>query len=107
MMQEASIEEMSVEDWQRNLNVNLTAPFLLIRSALPYLRQTKGSIVNTGSTEGLDAKPNHAPYCSSKAGLHELTSWVEIEHVHEGIRSNAVAPGWIHTKLDIDMIEIQ
>src|SRR5690625_737226 len=105
MMQEASIEEMSVEDWQRNLNVNLTAPFLLIRSALPYLRQTKGSIVNTGSTAGLAANPNHAAYSSSKAGLHGLTRSVAIDHGHEGIRCNAVAPGWIDTDLNIDMIE--
>src|SRR5699024_7687399 len=61
MMQEASIEEMSVEDWQLNLSVNLTAPFLLIQAALPYLRQTKGSIVNTGSTEGIAAPPSMLP----------------------------------------------
>ncbi|HLR66755.1 MAG TPA: SDR family oxidoreductase [Virgibacillus sp.] len=105
MMQEASIEEMSVEEWQRNLSVNLTAPFLLIRAALPYLRQTKGSIVNTGSTEGLAANPQHAAYCASKAGLHGLTRSVAVDHGHEGIRCNAVAPGWIDTELNIDMIE--
>src|SRR5690625_5707965 len=105
MMQEASVEEMSVEDWQRNLSVNLTAPFLLIRAALPYLRHTQGSIVNTGSTEGLAANPNHASYCASTAGLHGLTRSVAIDHGHEGIRCNAVAPGWIDTDLNIDMIE--
>lgn len=105
MMQEALIEEMSVEDWQQNLSVNLTAPFLLIRAALPYLRQTKGSIVNTGSTEGLAANPQHAAYCASKAGLHGLTRSVAVDHGHEGIRCNAVAPGWIDTELNIDMIE--
>lgn len=105
MMQESSIEEMSVEDWQRNLNVNLTAPFLMIRAALPYLRQTKGSIVNTGSTEGLAANPQHAAYCASKAGLHGLTRSVAVDHGHEGIRCNAVAPGWIDTELNNDMIE--
>lgn len=52
MMQEAAIEELSLEDWERNLHVNLTAPFLLVRAALPYLRKTQGSIVNTGSVEG-------------------------------------------------------
>src|SRR5690625_3164427 len=105
MMQEASIEEMSVEDWQHNLSVNLTAPFLLIRAALPYLRQTKGNIVNIGSTEGLAANPQHAAYCASKAGLHGLTRSVAVDHGHEGIRCNAVAPGWIDTELNIDMIE--
>ncbi|KAB2476760.1 SDR family NAD(P)-dependent oxidoreductase [Staphylococcus sp. CH99b_3] len=105
MMQEASIEEMSIEDWQRNLSVNLTSPFLLIRSALPYLRQTKGSIVNIGSTEGLAANPQHAAYCASKSGLNGLTRSVAVDHGHEGIRCNTVAPGWIDTELNIDMIE--
>ncbi|KAB8126120.1 SDR family oxidoreductase [Gracilibacillus oryzae] len=105
MMQEAGIEEMSIEDWQRNITVNLTAPFLLIRAALPYLRKSKGSIVNTGSTEGLAANPNHAAYCVSKSGLHGLTRSVAVDHGHEGIRCNAVAPGWIDTDLNIDMIE--
>ncbi|WP_436371614.1 SDR family NAD(P)-dependent oxidoreductase [Cytobacillus sp. BC1816] len=105
MMLESSIEDMSLEDWQRNLNVNLTAPFLLIRAALPYLRKTRGSIVNTGSIEGLAANPGHAAYCASKAGLHGLTRSVAIDHGHEGIRCNAVAPGWIDTDLNLDFIE--
>ncbi|MFC3039518.1 SDR family NAD(P)-dependent oxidoreductase [Virgibacillus xinjiangensis] len=105
MMMEAGIEEMSLEDWQRNLTVNLTAPFLMIRAALPYLRKTQGSIVNTGSTEGLGANPNHAAYCASKAGLHGLTRSVAVDHGHEGIRCNAVAPGWIDTDLNLGMIE--
>lgn len=105
MMQEAVIEELSFEDWQRNLNLNLTVPFLLIRAALPYLRKTRGSIVNTGSVEGLGANPGHAAYCASKAGLHGLTRSVAVDHGHEGIRCNAVAPGWIDTDLNLDFIE--
>ncbi|MED4286857.1 SDR family NAD(P)-dependent oxidoreductase [Priestia megaterium] len=105
MMLEAGIEELSLEDWQRNLNVNLTAPFLLIRAALPYLRKTRGSIVNTGSVEGMAANPGHAAYCASKAGLHGLTRSVAVDHGHEGIRCNAVAPGWIDTDLNLNFIE--
>lgn len=105
MMLEAGIEELSLEDWQRNLNVNLTAPFLLIRAALPYLRKTRGSIVNTGSVEGIAANPGHAAYCASKAGLHGLTRSVAVDHGHEGIRCNAVAPGWIDTDLNLNFIE--
>lgn len=105
MMQEAAIEELSVEDWQRNLNVNLTGPFLMIRAALPYLRKTRGSIVNTGSIEGLAANPGHAAYCATKAGLHGLTRSVAVDHGHEGIRCNAVAPGWIDTDLNLDFID--
>ncbi|MEC9403802.1 MAG: SDR family NAD(P)-dependent oxidoreductase, partial [Pseudomonadota bacterium] len=46
LMQEAAIEDMSLADWQHSLAVNLTAPFLMIKHALPHLRQTRGSIVN-------------------------------------------------------------
>lgn len=105
MMQEAAIEDMSLEDWQRNLSVNLTTPFLLIRSALPHLRKTRGNIVNTGSVEGLGANPGHAAYCATKAGLHGLTRSVAVDHGHEGIRCNAVAPGWIDTDLNLNLIE--
>lgn len=83
---------MSPGDWQQSLAVNLTAAFLLIRAALPHLRRTKGSIVYTGSIEGLAANPRHAAYCASKAGLHGHTRAVAIAHGHEGIRCNAVAP---------------
>lgn len=105
MMQESLVEEMSLEDWQRNLTVNLTAPFLTIRAALPHLRETRGSIVNVGSIEGLGSNPQHAAYCASKAGLHGLTRAVAVDHGHEGVRCNAVAPGWIDTELNVDFIE--
>ena len=105
MMQEATVEDMSIEDWQRTMKVNLDTPFMLIKAALPYLRKTKGSIVNVGSIEGLGSNPCHAAYCASKAGLHGLTRAVAVDHGHEGIRCNAVAPGWIDTDLNNDFIE--
>jgi meso-butanediol dehydrogenase/(S,S)-butanediol dehydrogenase/diacetyl reductase len=105
MMQEARVEEMSLADWQRNLAVNLTAPFLMIRAALPHLRASRGSIVNLGSIEGLGSNPGHAAYCTSKAGLHGLTRAVAVDHGVDGIRCNAVAPGWVDTDLNIAFIE--
>ncbi len=105
MMQEARVEDMSLTDWQKTLTVNLTAPFLMIQAALPHLRETRGSIVNTGSIEGLGSNPGHAAYCASKAGLHGLTRAVAIDHGAEGIRCNAIAPGWIDTDLNLDFIE--
>lgn len=104
MMQEAKIEDMSLEDWQRNLAVNLTAPFLMIQAALAHLRKTRGSIVNIGSIEGLGSNPDHAAYCATKAGLHGLTRAVAVDHGSEGVRCNAIAPGWIDTELNLDFI---
>ncbi|SPJ30667.1 SDR family NAD(P)-dependent oxidoreductase [Falsiruegeria mediterranea] len=105
MMQEARVEEMNLSDWNRTLTINLTAPFLMIQAALPHLRDTKGSIVNVGSIEGLGSNPGHAAYCASKAGLHGLTRAVAVDHGPEGIRCNAVAPGWIDTELNEDFID--
>lgn len=99
MMQEARIEDMSLGDWERNLRINLTTPFLFIKAALPHLRAVKGSIVNIGSIEGLGANPLHAAYAASKAGLHGLTRAVAVDHSAE-VRCNAVAPGWIDTELN-------
>lgn len=104
LMQEARVENMTVEDWQRNLSVNLTAPFLMIKAALPHLRKTRGTIVNVGSIEGLASNPSHAAYCACKAGLHGLTRAVAVDHGVEGIRCNAVAPGWIDTDLNLDFV---
>ena len=105
MMQEALAEDTKLRDWQQTLMLNLTAPFLMIKAALPHLRQTKGNIVNIGSIEGLGSNPGHAAYCASKAGLHGLTRAIAVDHGHEGIRCNAVAPGWIDTDLNQDFIE--
>jgi len=104
VMQEASVEDMSLADWQRSLTVNLTAPFLRIKYALPHLRATKGTIVNVGSIEGIGCNENHAAYAASKAGLHGLTRAVAVDHGKDGIRCNAVAPGWIDTDLNLDFI---
>jgi len=99
MMQEAAVGDMALADWERTLRVNLTAPFLFIKAALPHLRAARGAIVNIGSIEGLGANPRHAAYCASKAGLHGLTRAVAVDHSTE-LRCNAVAPGWIDTDLN-------
>ncbi|WP_029064392.1 SDR family oxidoreductase [Labrenzia sp. DG1229] len=104
IMQEAVIEEMDLDDWQRSLNVNLTAPFLLIKHALPHLRKSRGAIVNVGSIEGIGCNEHHAAYSASKAGLHGLTRAVAVDHGKHGIKCNAVAPGWIDTDLNLDFI---
>ena len=104
-MQEARAEEMSLDAWEKMIRVNLTAPFLLIKAALPHLRATRGAIVNIGSIEGIACNPQHAGYSATKAGLHGLTRAIAVDHGAEGIRCNAVAPGWIDTDLSEVYIE--
>jgi meso-butanediol dehydrogenase / (S,S)-butanediol dehydrogenase / diacetyl reductase len=105
MMEEKLAEAMSLEDWSRNIAVNLTTPFMLIKAALPHLRAVKGTIVNIGSIEGMAANPRHAAYCATKAGLHGLTRAIAVDHGMDGIRRNAVAPGWIDTDLNMEFVE--
>lgn len=104
MMREAPVAETTLDDWERTLRVNLTAPFLLIRESLPMLRPAKGAIVNIGSIEGLGSNPGHSAYCASKGGLHALTRAVAVDEGPNGVRCNAVAPGWIDTELNEDYI---
>lgn len=105
LMREGTVLESSVEDWAATLQVNLTAPFLLIKEAMPHLIKSAGSIVNIGSIEGLGSNPRHPAYCASKAGLHGLTRAVAVDHGPDGVRCNAVAPGWIDTELNVAFIE--
>ena len=106
MMREGRLDEMSPEDWDRTMALNLRAPFLLIRAALPAMRTLGGgSIVNTGSIEGIAANPRHGAYCASKSGLHGLTRAVAVDEGEHGIRCNTIAPGWIETDLNREYVE--
>ncbi|GAB4284002.1 MAG: SDR family oxidoreductase [Roseovarius sp.] len=104
VMREGTVEETSLEDWDLQIGVNLTAPFLLIRAAMPMLRAARGAIVNVGSIEGLGNNPRHPAYGAAKAGLHGLTRAVAVDAGPDGVRCNAVAPGWIDTPLNEDFI---
>lgn len=104
VMREGSVLEASESDWAETLQVNLTAPFLLMKFAIPHLIDSQGAIVNIGSIEGLGANPGHPAYCASKAGLHGLTRAVAVDHGGAGVRCNAVAPGWIDTELNLDFL---
>ena len=100
VMREGTVEETSLGDWHLQMQINLTVPFLLIRYAMPLLRAARGAIVNVGSIEGLGNNPRHPAYGASKAGLHGLTRAVAVDHGPDGVRCNAVAPGWIDTPLN-------
>ena len=104
VMREGTVEETSLDDWHLQMQINLTVPFLLIRYAMPLLRAARGAIVNVGSIEGLGNNQRHPAYGASKAGLHGLTRAVAVDHGPDGVRCNAVAPGWIDTPLNEDFI---
>ncbi|OCC05786.1 short-chain dehydrogenase [Labrys sp. WJW] len=100
IMFEKTVEEMSEEDWDQMMTVNLKAPFLLTKRAVPLMRSRGGgSLINIGSIEGIGSNPGHPAYSASKAGIHGFTAAVAVDHGRDGIRCNAIAPGWINSDL--------
>jgi NAD(P)-dependent dehydrogenase (short-subunit alcohol dehydrogenase family) len=91
--------ELSLENWNRVLAVNLTGPFLMCRAAIPHLLQTRGAIVNMSSTAALGAHPWMAAYAASKGGVLSLTRALAIEYVKQGLRVNAICPGGVKTPI--------
>jgi len=93
------IDDVTAEQWRTIIDVNLTGTFLLSRSALPALRETKGVIVNMASVAGLRATPYNAAYCASKGGVIMLTKSMAIELAGSGVRVNAVCPASVDTPM--------
>lgn len=91
--------EMPEEAWRLLHAVNLDAPFFLSQAAIPHLLETSGNIVNIASNAGLMGQAYTAAYCSSKAGLINMTRALAIEYINTGMRVNVVAPGGVATNL--------
>ncbi|MFT4054135.1 MAG: SDR family oxidoreductase [Novosphingobium sp.] len=92
--------DLALEDWQRTLGVNLTAPFLMMRAVLPHMREAgAGTMVNIASGQGLmPSAPGMASYCASKGGLVMLSKALALE-LAPAIRVNCICPGVVDTPL--------
>lgn len=94
-------EDMTADEWQRVMNVNLFGPFLCCRAfGHIMLKQRSGSIVNIASVAGLLGVADRAAYNASKHGLIGLTRTLAVEWGGRGVRCNAVCPGWVKTPMD-------
>jgi NAD(P)-dependent dehydrogenase (short-subunit alcohol dehydrogenase family) len=92
--------DVTLEEWQRVLAVNLTGPFLMSQAVAPIMReQGGGAIVNVTSISGLRASTLRVAYGTSKAALAHLTRQQAVELAEHGIRVNAVAPGPVDTAM--------
>lgn len=94
-----SVENTSLEDWDKMMNINLRSVFYLMNKSVPYLIESKGNIVNVSSVTGIRAFPNVLAYCVSKAGVDQLTKCSALELAPHGVRVNAVNPGVVVTNL--------
>jgi NAD(P)-dependent dehydrogenase (short-subunit alcohol dehydrogenase family) len=94
-----SVENTSDAVWDEMIDINLRAPFRLMRAAAPLLASSRGSIVNVSSVTGLRAFPGVLAYCVSKAGVDQLTRCAALELAPRGVRVNAVNPGVVVSNL--------
>ena len=85
--------------WDRVMDLNVRAPFRLMRAAFPYLKERRGAVVNVSSVNGQRVFPNLAAYNTSKAALDQLTRCAAIDWAGHGVRVNAVNPGVTVTNL--------
>lgn len=96
---QADAEQTTDEIWRQTIAINLTAPFLLSRAAMPHLRLSKGVIINIASDWGLVGGRHAVAYCASKGGLVLVSKAMALDHAAEGVRINAVCPGDVETPM--------
>ena len=102
-----TVEDTTVEEWNREIGINLGGVFLCSKLFMPHLRNTKGCIINMASVNGFFVEPMCAGYCATKGAIITLTKAMAIDHGKEGIRVNCICPGWIDAGLAWEYFELQ
>ena len=93
--------EVSNETIDRTLNVNVKGAMYLTRAALPHmLKNSRGSIVNMSSVNGLVSEPYLSVYSASKGAIVMFTRGIALDYAKTGIRCNAICPGWVDTPIN-------
>lgn len=100
-----NVEEVSVDDWQQTLDVNLSGVFYGCRAAMPELLKHRGCIVNTASVSGLAADWDMCAYNAAKGGVVNLTRSLALDYGARGVRTNSVCPSLTRSGLTAEMLE--
>ncbi len=93
-----SIEDLSVEDWEKQIDTNLRGVFCCSKAAVPHLKSTEGWIINIGSLAGRNPFAGGSGYNASKFGLLGMTEAMMLDLRHSGIRVSMVMPGSVNTR---------
>jgi meso-butanediol dehydrogenase / (S,S)-butanediol dehydrogenase / diacetyl reductase len=93
------VTDVTQDEWDRLIGVNLSGSFWMSQAAIPHLLETKGNIVNVASQSALMGAAYIVPYSITKGGVLQLTRSMAQEYVHQGIRINAVSPGTMNTEI--------
>jgi dihydroanticapsin dehydrogenase len=92
------VETFSPDDWDATFAANVRSCFLMVRASVPHLRQAGGgAIVNTSSQVGLHGAPGATAYSASKGAVIAFTKALALELAADGIRVNAICPGWVES----------
>jgi NAD(P)-dependent dehydrogenase (short-subunit alcohol dehydrogenase family) len=102
---DAAVADMKTSTWDATLRVNVTAPMILSRAAIPHMRAAgHGSIINISSRQGERPSRGLAAYATSKGALNALTRAIAVEEAANGIRCTTISPGYvINERRDADM----
>src|SRR6184192_1548749 len=100
IIRRATVTELSEEDWDRVMDVNVKSMFLMSRAVIPIMTKAGGgSIINMASGWGLSAGPKAAVYCASKGAVVLLTKAMAVDHGPQNIRVNCICPGDVLTPM--------
>lgn len=91
-----SLEEQNIDDWEKILSINLTAPYILSKEFSAFLKESKGHIINISSTRTLMSESGTEAYSASKGGISSLTHALSIS-LSPFVKVNSIFPGWINT----------
>ena len=99
VMSPGLLHNVSEEEWDRVIAINLTAGFLACKYALPEFMEHGGVILVTASVAGLEGRTAHAAYCASKAGIINMIKNVAMDYAKYNIRANCLCPGGVDTNI--------
>jgi NAD(P)-dependent dehydrogenase (short-subunit alcohol dehydrogenase family) len=108
VMLEKNAVDTTEEEWDRITSTNLKGTFFCAKYAIIQFRKqgTGGNIVNMASVNSFFAEGGIAAYCMTKGGIAQLTRALAVDHSAEGIRVNAICPGWIETPLNANFFAL-